>query len=110
MNSGDEGTIPLPLSEGPLRTLVLDAIGDATDNLESFHARFGHLDRGLQYDDVIHGLEQEWQFDRPPVFNKRHWQWNYYIDTENVDGGRILIIIAVDIPARTFEVVTRWPK
>jgi hypothetical protein len=105
-----EGRIPPHLSEEQLKKLVLEAIDDSADenNPETFHALFGHLDRGLQTDDVLHGLEQEWQFDRPPCFNKFHWQWKYYIDTENVDGGRILIIIAVDTLDRSFEVITRW--
>lgn len=32
----------------------------------------------------------------------------YYIDTENIDGARIPIIIAVDTADRSFEVITRW--
>jgi hypothetical protein len=109
MDTG-EGRIPPHLSEEQLKKLVLEAIHDSADedNPETFHALFGHLDRGLQTDDIIHGLEQEWQFDRPPCFNKFHWQWKYYIDTENVDGGQILIIIAVDTLDRSFEVITRW--
>jgi hypothetical protein len=109
MNSS-EGRIPPHLSEEQLKELVLEAIDESADedNPETFHALFGHLDRGLQTDDVLHGLEQEWLFDRPPCFNKFHWQWKYYIDTENVDGGRILIVIAVDTSDRSFEVITRW--
>jgi len=105
-----EGTIPPPLSEEQLKKLILEAIDDAADidNPETYHALFGHLDRGLQTDDVIHGLEEEWQFDRPPLFNRFHWQWKYYIDTENIDGVPILILIAVDTRDRSFEVITRW--
>jgi hypothetical protein len=107
-----EGKIPPPLSEEQLRRLILEAIDDAADwdNPETFHARFGHLDRGLQTDDILHGLEEDWQFDRPPVFNEFHWQWKYYIDTENTDGTPILIIVAVDSLDRSFEVITRWRK
>jgi hypothetical protein len=74
-----------------LRKLVLEAIDNATDTgtPETFHARFGHLERELQIDDVIHGLEQPWSFDRPPAFNKFHWQWKYYLATENIDGEPI---------------------
>lgn len=65
-----QGTIPPPLSAAALRKLVLEAIDESadTDNPETFHARFGHLDRDLQIDDVIHGLEHSWSFDRPPAF------------------------------------------
>jgi len=51
------------------------------------------LDRGITTDDVLHGLAEDWQFDRPPVFSRFHWQWKYYIDTVDVDGVPILIIM-----------------
>jgi len=104
------GTIPPPLSAADLRNLVLEAIDEDAKigNPETFHARFGHLERDLQIDDILHGLEQPWSFDRPPVFNKDHWQWKYYIATENIDGDPILIVIAVDTLDRSFEVITRW--
>lgn len=107
-----EGTIPPPLDEEQLKKLVLEAIYDAadTDNPETLHARFGHVDRGISTDDVLHGLKEDWQFDRPPEFSKFHWQWKYYIESENVDGDPILIIIAVDTADRSFEVITRWPR
>ncbi|HKW16458.1 MAG TPA: hypothetical protein VJO35_03015 [Terriglobales bacterium] len=104
------GKIPPPLSAAELRKLILEAIDETADigNPETFHARFGHLERDLQIDDVIHGLEQLWSFDRPPVFNNFHWQWKYYVATENIDGDPILIVIAVDTLDRSFEVITRW--
>jgi len=110
--TAEEGKVPPHLSEEQLRKLVLEAIDDAADyeNPETFHALFGHLDRGLNTDDVLHGLAEDWQFDRPPLFNNFHWQWKYYIDTENIDGEPILIIIAVDTRDRSFEVISRWPK
>jgi hypothetical protein len=108
----EAGTIPPALTEEQLKKLLLEAMDETADtyNPETFHARFDHLDRGLQMDDVIHGIGQEWQFERPPCFNKFHWQWKYYIDTENVDGGRILVIVAVDTVDRSFEVITRWRR
>lgn len=107
-----QGTIPPSLTKEKLKKLVLEALDKAADadNPETFHALFGHLDRGLQTDDVIHGLERDWQFDRPPVFNQSYWQWKYYIDTESIDGDPILIVIAVDTLDRSFEVITRWRK
>ena len=64
-----DGKIPPPLNVEELRKLVLEAIDESagTRNPETFHARFGHLERDLQIDDVIHGLEQPWSFDRAPV-------------------------------------------
>jgi hypothetical protein len=103
------GYIPPCLSEEELRSLVLDALENApSDSNETFHARFDHLERNLSQDDVIHGLERPWNFDRAPVFNQQEWQWKYYIATESIDGHALLIIIAVDTSNRSFEVVTRW--
>lgn len=106
------GKIPPSLTERQLRELLLEAIDETPDtaNPETYHARFDHLDRGLQLNDVIHGLEQEWKFNRPPCFNKKFWQWKYYIDTENADGKPILVLVAVDTVDRSFEVLTRWPR
>jgi len=93
-----------------LKVLISEALDEATDysNPETFHARFGHVERGLQIDDVIHGLELQWRFERSPVFNKVSWQWKYYIDTRSVDGKPMTIIVAVDTLDRSFEVTTRW--
>lgn len=108
MNSG-EGVVPRPLTEEELRKLIGEAL-DAKhpSHPETFHARFDHLERGLQIDDVIHGLERAWKFERPPEFNRKHWQWKYYIGTETVDGDPLTIVIAVDTMERSFEVITRW--
>ncbi len=106
----ETGTKPPSLTEEQLRKLLLEATDEAADtnNPETFHALFDHLDRGLDTNDVIHGLEHEWKFDRPPVFNPDFWQWKYYLDTESVGGDPILIIVAVDTVRREFEVITRW--
>jgi hypothetical protein len=106
----DRGIRPSPLTEQQLRKLVSEAINEAADysNPETFHARFGHVERGLQIDDVIHGLELRWKFERSPVFNTDSWQWKYYIDTKSVDGKPMTIIIAVDTLDKSFEVITRW--
>jgi hypothetical protein len=106
----EQGTIPPSLTVAGLRKLVLEAIDEGADttNPETFHALFGHTERGLQTNDVIHGLERAWTFERPPVFNKQFWQWKYFIDTESVGGDPITIIIAVDTLRREFEVITRW--
>lgn len=104
-----EGYIPSCLTKEGLRSLISEALEGGPDGAsETFHARFDHLERGLSQDDVIHGLEGPWDFDRPPVFNHEEWQWKYYIATESIDGDELLIIIAVDTLDRSFEVITRW--
>jgi hypothetical protein len=104
----EQGIIPPSLTADKLKELILEAINDGSGNPETYHALYGHVDRGLHTNDVIHGLEREWAFQRPPAFNKTFWQWKYYLDTESVGGDPILIIIAVDTIRREFEVITRW--
>ena len=106
------GYIPPCLSETELKELVSDSLDNSPDaeSNETYHARYGHPERGLTLDDVIHGLEGPWKFERPPEFNNDEWQWKYRIATESIDGDPLIIIIAVDTPNRSFEVVTRWRK
>lgn len=104
------GYSPEGLNEAGLRALVLEALSSAPapGNLETYHARFGHLERGISIDDVIYGLERPWTFERPPEFNESEWQWKYRIATESIDGDKLTIVIAVDTANRSFEVITRW--
>jgi hypothetical protein len=105
-----KSTVPPSLTEAQLKKLVLGAIDENADaeNPETFHALYGHPERDLETNDVIHGLEREWKFERPPLFNQKHWQWKYYLDTESVDGHPITIVVAVDTLRKEFEVITRW--
>jgi hypothetical protein len=104
------GYRPPALSESELRALVMEALNNAPGphRLETYHARFGHLERGLTIDDVIYGLERAWTYERAPEFNQAEWQWKYRLSTETVDGDPLTIVIAVDTANRSFEVVTRW--
>src|ERR1041385_415407 len=106
----ETGVIPEPLSKEQLKKLVVDAINATTyhEILESYHALYGHMDRGILTSDVIHGLQRDWKFERNPHFDRDNWQWKYYIDTETVDGAPITIVIAVDILRKEFRTVTRW--
>jgi len=105
------GYRPQYLKEADLKTLVLAAIAGVPEpSVETFHARFGHLERGISLDDVIHGLKQDWKYERTPEFNEEEWQWKYRLLTETIDGDELTIIVAVDTRARTFEVLTRWTQ
>ena len=104
-----KGYIPKQLDEASLRKLILEALNNAPDNSpETYHAKYHHPERGLSLDDVIHGLEGPWTFDRPPEFNQDEWQWKYRIATESIDGDPIVIVVAVDTASRSFYVITRW--
>lgn len=52
----DNGTIPKPLTCQELKKLLIDALKNEPDhcNPETYHARFDHLERGLQFDDVVY--------------------------------------------------------
>ncbi len=104
------GFIPPSLSATELRTLLLKAIEGATGekNPETYHARFDHPERGLTTDDVLHGIEGPWTFERPPKFNRQQWQWKYRLAAKTIDDEDMTIIVAVDTMSRTFEVITRW--
>lgn len=103
------GYRPPYLSEAELKKLVLEAV-TGSGAAETFHALYGHLERGISTDDVIHGLKREWTYERQPEFNREFWQWKYRIKTETIDGDELTIIIAVNTVERKFEVVTRWTR
>lgn len=108
----EKAVIPKSLTEQELKKLVVDSINATTyqEMLESYHALYGHMDRDITTDDVIHGLEGEWKFERSPAFNEKFWQWKYYIAAKTVEQEPITIIIAVDSWRREFRTVTRWPE
>ena len=55
---------PPYLSEAALKALVMEALADtpSPERLETYHARFDHLERGISVDDVIYGLERAWRY------------------------------------------------
>lgn len=105
-----KGYRPPCLSEADLKALILEALAKSPGprNLETYHARFDHLERGLDIDDVIWGLKRPWSYKRPPEFNEDEWQWKYVIATKTIDGDDLAIVIAVDTKNKSFEVITRW--
>jgi len=104
---------PSPLPQNDLRKLVDDALAKKAYTyeeamIETSHAKFDHLDRKIDVNDVLHGLRKPWKSSRAETFCKRFWQWHYAIETEDIEGISLTIIIAVDVPDRSFEVITRW--
>ena len=107
--SSAHGFVPKSLSEAELRSLLMDTIESApgSKSTETFHARYDHPERGLTIDDVIHGLQGPWTFQRSPEFNNKHWQWKYRLAAKTLEDEDLTIIVAVDTTNRTFEVITR---
>jgi hypothetical protein len=107
------GKRPNPLTQADLRKLVEEALLSSAYTyeeamIETIHAKFDHVERKLDVNDVLHGLRKVWQSSSTHKFNQYFWQWHYAIKTEDVEGLPLTIVIAVDTRNRTFEVVTRW--
>ena len=64
--------------------------------IETNHAKFDHLERHLDINDVLHGLKKNWTSSHTDQFDKDEWQWRYAIKTEDVEGHPLTIIISVD--------------
>jgi FPC/CPF motif-containing protein YcgG len=108
--SSAKGIKPKPLSAPELKKLMVEYLQKApdTDNPESWHALFHHLERGIQTDDVIYGIKADWKRFKVLPFKEYFWQWNYRIETQNADEKSLTLVVAVDTANREFEVITRW--
>lgn len=106
-----EGKRPDPLTAAELRKIVLEAIekGHYVGYSESGHARFDNVERIIDINDVLHGLQKQWKLKRTE-FNPKEWQWKYTIQTVDVEGEVIGLAIAVDPRNVSFEVLSRWRK
>jgi hypothetical protein len=115
MSSPEQPKRPKRLTAAELRKVVMEALekGWPTGWHESSHARFDYLgERDIDVNDVLHGLEHpSWTKVRckdPDDFNEQEWQWNYEIDTQDVEQRGLTIRIAVDPRNKSFEIVSRW--
>lgn len=101
------GKRPKPLEEKELRKLLSEAISSG-GYVETIHARFDHVDRHIDLNDVLHGLQlSNWTL-KAQKFDEEFWSWEYEIETETVEGEQLTAIVAVDPRNRSFEVLTRW--
>lgn len=110
MSNSPKGVRPKALKTDDLRKLLSEIIKSGTYEFqepESLHARFDHLERKIDTNDVLFGLQQEFKI-RNTEFNEDEWQWKYEIATKDVEGDPITAIVAVDTRNKLFEVVTRW--
>ena len=109
-----KGKRPKPLSRRELKKLVDEAlakgayVGYEECQIETIHARFDHSERELDVNDVLHGLKRNWESSKPDHFEEFFWQWHYIIETEDIEGEPLAVVVAVDSLNRSFEVVTRW--
>ena len=97
-----------PLSEHALRQLIRIAI-DKGYYAEHWHAETGHPERNISIDDVIHGLEREdWALVGSPNYDHQHRNYEYLIQTVDVEGDELHIKLAALPDEKRFEVITRW--
>lgn len=109
-----KGKRPKPLGTNDLYKLVTESlarrayVGYEEGQIETLHAKFDHPERRIDINDVLHGLSRPWEGSAPDEFDEENWQWKYEVHTQDVDGGPLTIVIAVDTSNRSFEVITRW--
>src|SRR5258708_6549668 len=93
--STSEGKRPKPLNEKELRKVLEAAVEDGTYG-ETLHASFDHPERRIDLNDVLYGLGQQWTLKGSPEFEENFWQWKYKIETKDIEGEPITIVVAVD--------------
>jgi len=106
------GQRPKPLKPFQVREVILAALGDEGSYREqplSFHARFDHHDRKIDFNDVLFGLKEEWRACEAEGFDEDNWQWKYRIRTRDIEEREFTIILRLDPAAKKFTVITRWP-
>jgi hypothetical protein len=94
-----------PLSLASVRQYVKTALRKGYFK-ESFHAEDEHQERCISTDDVIYGLEIDWAFERPACWKNNRWR--YYIETETIDGDKLIVIIVLEPAEHRVEVISRW--
>jgi hypothetical protein len=107
------GKKPKPLKASEVREIILGALTDEGSYCEqplSLHARFDHLERRIDFNDVLFGLKQRWTSCRVDGFDEDNWQWKYRISTHDVEGREFTIVLRLEPKAKRFTVITRWPN
>ena len=108
-----QGKKPKPLKPLEVRKAILEALGKEGSYCEaplSLHARFDHLERKIDFNDVLSGLKQEWRSCKATEFDTGNWQWKYKIETQDVEERDFTIILRLDPINKSFTVITRWPN
>jgi hypothetical protein len=75
---------------------------------ESLHAAKQRCLRNISQDDYLHGLERDWILRGQPEYDEDRNNWKYAIQTTDVEGARLDIILAVSLRNRSLTVITVW--
>jgi len=107
-----QGQKPKPLKPSEVKEVILAALGDEGSYREqplSLHARFDHPERHIDFNDVLFGLKRQWTSCKADGFDEGNWQWKYKIKTQDIEGRKFMIVLALEPNAKRFTVITRWP-
>jgi hypothetical protein len=106
------GKQPKPLIPPEAKKVILETLGDQGSYCEqplSLHARFDHAERKIDFNDVLFGLKHDWTSCKVDGFDEDNWQWKYKIKTRDIEERGFTIVLRLDLAARKFTVITRWP-
>lgn len=103
---------PKQLNPSEVREVVSKALSDegAYREMPTLHSSFDHPERKIDFNDVLFGLGQKWDFCKVDAFDSDEWRWRYKISTRDIDGREFTIVIAIDPQYNRFTIVTRWPN
>ncbi len=103
---------PKPLNRDEARKIVQKALSDEGSYREmpTIHSTFDHPERKIDFNDVLFGLNREWDGFGVDKFNDDEWQWKYKISTQDVEGREFTVVIAIDPKHNKLTIVTRWPN
>jgi hypothetical protein len=99
---------PASLNPQQLREFVRRAC-DRGYYKEGFHSEYERAYRNISPDDIVYGLEREdWVLCETPNYDKEFKNWEYLIQTWDIEGEELHLKIAVDTEYQRVEVITKW--
>jgi hypothetical protein len=106
------GRRPKPLPPSAVKQIIDEALGDEGSYAEamSMHSRFDHLERRIDFNDVLFGLNRPWEACKADGFDDENWQWKYKIITQDIDERVFTIVLRLDSRNKKFHVITRYPN
>jgi len=107
MSSRKEDRPPC-LNQQQLRDFVRRAC-DRGFYKEEFHSEYERAYRNISPDDIEYGLEREdWVLCADPDWDEDFENWEYLIQTWDMEGEELHLKIAVNSEYQRFEVITKW--
>src|SRR5208282_4908290 len=96
MSSAGRRPKPPCLNQQQLREFVRRAC-ERTYFKEAFHSEYERAYRNISPDDIVYGLEREdWKLCKEPDYDEEFENWEYLIQTWDIEGEEIHLKIAVN--------------